>query len=213
MEGGEPVIALAIVAHIAREDLAAGLLEQTGADIISFDDGTHGERANHARALRWLIEHRDAQWYVLLEDDAIPCAGFVDELDWRLARSPEDALVSLYLGTGRWAGTVPSKHEPVVRALVAKADELGADLIEAKELWHAVGIAVSAQNAMSLLSWLEAAPRRRPTDQAITDWAKHWSVDVLYTHPSIVDHRDDSPRLVGAREAHVPRRAWKFLGA
>lgn len=231
MEGGEPVnskvapnysqvgrsadeTAVAVVAHVARQDQAAELLHQVDADLISFDDGTHGERANHARALRWLIEHeQDAAWYVLLEDDAIPCVDFRVELRYRLKRVDPEALVSLYLGTGRWAGTVPSRHEPVVRGLVEKADESGANVIEAKELWHAVGIAVSAQNAMSLLSWLEAAPRRRPTDQAITDWAKHWSVDVLYTHPSLVDHRDDSPRLVGAPEAHVPRRAWKFLGA
>src|SRR5690606_24577395 len=131
---------------------------------------------------------------------------FRAQLDRALEHAPA-GIVSLYLGTGRWAGTAPSQHEPVVRGLVEDADRDGAQWITTGALWHAVGVAIPREHAVSLLQHLRGSPR--PTDEAITAWCRQRRVAVHYTHPSLVDHRDER-RLVHAREQHVPRRAWRF---
>ncbi|MGQ7174028.1 hypothetical protein ACUOCP_55840, partial [Escherichia sp. R-CC3] len=57
-----------------------------------------GRAAGHRRALEW------ASWQdcrvVILEDDALPVAGFTQLVGEWLYRFP-DSLVSFYLGTGR----------------------------------------------------------------------------------------------------------------
>jgi hypothetical protein len=198
---------VAVVAHPERLTSALLLRDQVQADHVSVDHFGRGEQWNHQEALEALARQPDqADWLVLLEDDAIPCSGFRAQLDRALEHAPA-GIVSLYLGTGRWAGTAPSQHEPVVRGLVEDADRDGAQWITTGALWHAVGVAIPREHAVSLLQHLRGSTR--PTDEAITDWCRQRRVAVHYTHPSLVDPRDER-RLVHAREQHVPRRAWRF---
>lgn len=198
---------VAVVAHPARLTRALRLRDQVQADHVSVDHFGYGEQWNHQEALECLADARpDADWLVLLEDDAIPCRDLRTRLDQALADAPA-GIVSLYLGTGRWAGTVPRQHEQVVRGLIEDADRDGSRWITAGSLWHAVGVAIPRDRVADLLRHLRGSTR--PTDEAVSDWCRRHRVAVHYTHPSLVDHRDE-PRLVQARERHVPRRAWRF---
>lgn len=198
---------VAVVAHPARLTRALRLRDQVQADHVSVDELGRGEQWNHQEALEVLARQPEqADWLVLLEDDAIPCSGFRAQLDRALEHAPA-GIVSLYLGTGRWAGTVPRQHEQVVRGLIEDADRDGSRWITAGSLWHAVGVAIPREHAAALLRHLRGSTR--PTDEAVSDWCRRHRVAVHYTHPSLVDHRDE-PRLVQARERHVPRRAWRF---
>lgn len=196
-------IAIGIVAHPSRSVMAKRLYDTVGADIISFDNNSFGERWNHTRALEELPR---ADWAVLLEDDAIPCPDFRVQLSNALQEAG-DAIVSLYLGTGRWAGANPKTQEHVVRRLIQDADAQGSRWIEADALWHAVGIAIPYKYVESVLTYLQCSPL--PTDQAITHWARQNHVPIFYTHPSLIDHAD-VPRIVRTQDKPVPRRAWAF---
>lgn len=200
--------AVAIVAHPARLDDANALSDRVQADYLSLDHESRGERWNHQHALAALID-TDADWLVLLEDDAVPCSDFRDRLDDVLATAP-GSLVSLYLGTGRWAGHDHRIHAGVVHRLIARADRDGTGWIRADGMWHAVGIAVRREQAKRLLRHLRS--NGQPTDQAISAWCKYTRTPVHYTHPSLVDHADgptvtDHPDKQPRREA---RRAWRM---
>ena len=198
-------VAIGIVAHPSRGAMAHELAERTSAEVLSCDSEGAGEQANHQAALEQLLEY-GTEWVVWLEDDAVPCADLRTRLLETLDAAP-DGVVSLYLGTGRWAGTAPRQHEQVVRGLIEDADRDGSRWITAGSLWHAVGVAIPRDRVADLLQHLRGSTR--PTDEAVSDWCRRHRVAVHYTHPSLVDHRDE-PRLVQARERHVPRRAWRF---
>lgn len=183
------------------------LATEVDAEVVQIDDGGYGERVNHQETLRRLAE-TGADWLVMLEDDAIPCQGFHAVLDGCLDDSPGD-IVSLYLGTGRWAGTVPSIHEPKVIAAVDQADANDSRWILADACWHAVGLAARECIAGQLLEHLTGD--RSPTDEAITHWLQATGRQIAYTHPSLVDHRDDE-RTVSQPEGFVPRHAIRFRG-
>lgn len=198
---------IGICAVPERYDHAAQLRLDTGADFICTDLEHKGERWCHQQALSWAMEDTDDSWIILLEDDAIACDNFRDELETAL--KGHSGIVSLYLGTGRWAGESFTRHAPVIDELTARADADGASVIIAPALWHAVGIAIPRQSALNLWKWLASDPAA--TDQAITHWVKANNHTVTYLWPSLVDHRDEA-RAVDKPEADVPRHAIRFKG-
>lgn len=197
--------AVGIVAVPERWTAGGRLARKVGSEVLVTDVRHHGERWCHQETLARLID-TGADWLVWLEDDALPCPRFRERLSDSLD-SAGDALVSLYLGTGRWAGTSPARMEPVVRGMVERAESGGSRWIETDALWHAVAVAVPAYRAGSLLAHLRADPR--PTDQAATRWARTHFLPVRYTWPSLVDHDDSLPRIVRTSDRPVPRRAWR----
>ena len=199
-------VAIGIVAHPARIDDANRLAADVAADVVLVDHDEFGERWNHQQVLAWLIDNTEADWLVVLEDDAIPHPQLRELLPGILDDSPDNRLVSLYLGTGRWAGLRGERADAHVGQLVADADRAGARWVVADSLWHAVAIAVDRIYAGSLLTHLQRDPR--PTDRAAGAWAQRCRFPVRYTHPSLVDHRD-GPRLVPNGAATVARHAWR----
>lgn len=200
-------VAIGIVAHPSRRTMADELARDVQADVLCYDHDNAGEQANHQATLEALLEH-DTDWAVWLEDDAIPCADFRDQLVETLDDAP-DGIASLYLGRGRWAGTSPRHHEPIVRGLIEDADRDGARWITAGSLWHAVGVAIPRKHGAPLLAHLRTT--QAPTDEAITAWCRATRTPVHYAWPSQVDHRDGptvtthpdrQPRTQG-------RRAWR----
>ncbi|GMA26184.1 hypothetical protein GCM10025864_39430 [Luteimicrobium album] len=199
-------LAIGIVAHPDRLEMAWGLAKAVDAELLQFDHDLRGEQANHQAALDRLL-FTDADWLLLLEDDAIPCIDFRARVSTWL--EGVDGIASLYLGTGRWAATVPRLHEPVVSRLVAEADAAHADRITSDALWHAVAVAVPLHHARSLHQGITRT--HAPTDQAVSMWCKRHGVSVTYAHPSFVDHRDERAAVGHQADVAVgPRRAWRF---
>jgi GR25 family glycosyltransferase involved in LPS biosynthesis len=83
-----PVVA--IVGHTSRQamidELAAAIVEPAA---VLIDDGRLGCTANHRRAWETLHRRRSqAEWGVVLEDDAVPVDGFRDQLTIALQAAP-----------------------------------------------------------------------------------------------------------------------------
>lgn len=200
-----PLYAIGIVASPVRMGRARSLAMNTEADIIVCDDRKRGERWCHTEALRQLAT-LDADWCVLLEDDALPIDDFRPSLSRALADT-QPAIISLYLGQGRWAGSITLDPGPV-QAIVNHAEATNARWIDSHPLWHAVALAVPTMWAQSLTTWLDTHPTAH-TEQATNGWTKAHGRSTRYTWPSLVDHGTGPSVLPHPYAEETPRVAWR----
>src|SRR5690606_31733722 len=85
------------MAHPARRAWVTELHDQLGPVPAAWDQ-RNNEWDTGARA--WRLHDPDADWHLVLQDDAILCPNFADRLHATLAQAPTGP-VSLYIGTGR----------------------------------------------------------------------------------------------------------------
>lgn len=195
---------IGVVAHIKRQAMAEHLADTIAADYISVDDGSLGAEKNHIHVWQWLHDNAGgADHLVVLEDDAIPCDDFRDQLDQALNVAPAP-IVSLYCGTGH-----PTHWQPRIRQAVTEAERTDANWLTSTHLLHAVAVAIRTELVADMLNGI---PAGYPIDQGITRWARQHNHQIAYTQPSICDHRDDNPvitRRHNGRTTAKPRRAWR----
>lgn len=183
-------VAIGVVGHNQRGDQAADLMHQVGAVYRSMDNGTLGCDHNHRRVWKHLAG-TTTDWVLVLEDDAIPCDDFPDQLKQALTHTPTNVL-SLYLGTSRPVWYQPRgeksarKLQPLITDALAKADD--ACYLTAPKLFHAVAVAIRTSLVRDMLAWTTES--KRPIDYAISDWCEARGHTVAYTLPSIVQHAD-----------------------
>lgn len=130
----------------------------------------------------WEMAPPDSDWHLVLQDDAWPCVDMLAGLEQALEHVPGDAVVSPYLGKG---GITP----PRFHTMAAQAERTGASWItSAKLLW---GVAICLPTRL-IPGMIERADRSTGVtdDMRIAGWAQSRHIPVLYTWPSLVDHRD-----------------------
>lgn len=125
----ETQVKFVVVGHHDRFASAVLLASDLGAHLL-LDEGEHGANWNHRRALEWATNQSCR--VVVLEDDAMPVAGFRDKIAVWLSRYP-DALCSFYLGTGR-----PPQYQLEIASKLIAADKARADFITLPRLIHGV---------------------------------------------------------------------------
>ena len=197
------MIVIGVVAHNQRRKQAEKLAEQVGASVCLFDDGTLKCEGNHLEVLR-LLHCYDADWVVVLEDDAAPQPGF--GIDVRAAlRNPPAPVIGLYLGTGNPSGE-PQRQ---IKAAVDAAKAQGAAWLLADCLIGSVGYAVRGSHIADMLDFITGRDEELPL--RISRWAQARGHFIGYTQPSLVDHRDDEPIGRPWRGPHfLPRKAWNY---
>ena len=184
------------MAHSARYDTAVDLAQSLGAG-LALDDGTLGETRNGDHA--WACHDRDADFHVVLQDDALPIPGFAVHAAAALAARPE-SLVSFYVGTGR-------PRQPRVSTAIARAQTDGCAWLSAETLLWGVAVALPTEHVTGFLDW--AAGCALPYDRRLGAYATHAGLPIHYTHPSLVDHAD-GPTLLRHPwgPPRAPRHAW-----
>lgn len=192
-----------VVAHHSRYQMALELTDQLGGQIV-LDEGDHGARWTHREAL-WRASLASGPT-LILEDDAVPCAGMLERADSWAARFP-GRLVSLYLGTGR-----PPQYQRQIGRMMDSADAAGLDYIELPQLIHGVGYVVWPEWSKAVADTLPGGP----ADFAIGDAARRQGVgNIIYPTTSLVDHLDGPSVEVhpdGQPRIEV-RKAWRFADA
>ena len=190
-------IKFCVVGHHARRQQAEALAMSIGAHLL-IDEGDHGANWNHRRALEWASEQTCR--VVVVEDDAMPVAGFTDLVGECLNRFP-DSLVSFYLGTGR-----PPQYQMQIAERLIVADKTQADYITLPRLIHGVCYSVPSQHIERVLSrWVSS----KPADYAVGD---AYGGTVVYPCYSLVDHADGEPveRHPDSAPRTERRRAWRL---
>lgn len=195
------MISYAVVGHEARIVEATDLAHSIGA-VITVDDGTAGADANHLKAWQ-ATSAMDEPWACVLEDDAQPVHGFVDQATSALAAAPAD-VVSLYLGRympRRWQHRIPDALQ--------QADLAGAHWITTGHMLHAVAVAMRTELRDDWIEWAHTSTL--PIDDRIGAWCRSRNHLIAYTVPSLVEH-SDMPTLIRHRDGkprNQPRIAWR----
>jgi GR25 family glycosyltransferase involved in LPS biosynthesis len=204
-------IHIAIVAHKNRSEMAEKLATEVEANHVCLDNGTRGSGKNHRAAWEWHTAHREADWAVVLEDDAIPCKDFRSQLTAALEHAPT-RVVSLYLGKGN-----PEGWQDTLSNAVVRADKAKACWIVDRHLMHAVGLAVDRRTipmmTVAIDQCMVYATNGKgdfAADEAIGRYVYNNQIDVAYSVPSLVDHADGPPLIEHKSPRQPGRVAWKF---
>jgi len=195
------VISYAVVGHVDRILAATDLAHTLGA-VVTLDDGSKGAAANHLEAWR-LTAGLAALWAAVLEDDAQPVPGFLEQAEQALQVAPEP-IVSLYLGRTR-----PKRWQERIAPAVATADRTGAHWLTTTHVLHAVAVAMHTGLREDWLDFAHGSTL--PPDERLTAWCIARGHRVAYAWPSLCNHAD-GPTLVrhtNTAGAHGPRKAWR----
>jgi len=180
-----------VVAHVKRTHYLEPLLERTEAAHVFLDDGTLGEWANHEQALRWAATtaaRKNLQSVCVVQDDAMPIDDFVEHVE-ALAETRPDDMIGLYVGTHR-------PHKDAVTVAIKRADAEGAMFLSHNNLCWGVGTIMPADRIEPMLEAVRQS--NRPYDIRLgRGWQAVTGKRVLYSWPSLVDHRDDRPVVAG----------------
>lgn len=193
----EAQVKFVVVGHHARREQAERLADYLGAHLL-VDEHDRGANWNHRRALEWAGDQPCR--VVVLEDDAMPVAGFEEKVALWLSLFPEDML-SFYLGTGR-----PPQYQMLIAERLIVADKARVDYIALPKLIHGVCYSVPSSHIARVLANWDSG---KPADYAVGD---AWGGAVIYPCWSLVDHADGEP--VEQHPDAVPRterrRAWRI---
>ena len=186
---------IVIVSHHTRREQAEALARSLDAHLL-IDEGNHGANAGHRLALEWATEQSER--VIVMEDDAMPVAGFTELAQAWIERFPEN-LLSFYLGTGR-----PPQYQLQIATHLIAADKSSADHIMLPRLLHGVCYSVPPANLQRVLSGWE---KHKPADYAVGDAC---GGAVVYPCWSLVDHLDGESveRPTAARRER--RKAWRL---
>lgn len=194
-------LSVKVMAHPKRERFIPDLVRRLG---IAHDDVIWDQKNDRWDTGRraWEAVDQSADWGMVVQDDAIPCADLIEGLQRALDHVPPNVLVSPYVGTRR-----PSRSR--IDRSVQDAAAAGAAFIVMPSLNWGVAIIAPTSIIDGMLPWCDT--QRYPNyDRRIGRYA----IDVMRmetwcTFPSLVDHRT-IPSLVGHGDG---RTAHHFIGA
>lgn len=176
-------------------------MEDVGAVYLSMDNGHLGCESNHTKTWDWMTKHGGAaDWQIVLEDDALLCEGFTQQLEQALTVAPTP-IVGLYLGC-----STPVHWQIPIGQAIQEADQRQAHWIITHSIINAVGVAIRTD----LLPI--QPPTGKPIDEALAQWCKTQGHTVGYTWPSLIDHKDEEPvikKRADGMQRTQPRKAWR----
>lgn len=213
--GSSPLVL--IQHHPARADLLPRILGRIGALPYRIVADTAGDKPSPWRCYRACLEVAAAQpagaRTVILQDDALPCIDFECEVGCSISEEP-DAFLVLWLG-----------GQPAVTGMAAKrayADGLWFARLAPRDWVPAVGTCMTTEHAAAIIEWTDEhepkiAARRgikalRSDDFLLGEWHRACKPRIMVTVPSIVEHPDDVPSLIGnGKGSHGKNRARTAL--
>lgn len=152
----------------------------------------------------WAAYDPKATHHVVLQDDSVLCADFIERLDEAVIS--DQCAYSLYFGN----------EIGQLRRDAAYHAKRGAGWVDLRRMYWGVAIALPVRLVPGMLAWtsdLEVPEnwKNRRSDSRIGRFCEHHDVTVRYVLPSIVDHRV-GPSLFGKYKSLMPnqRVAWWF---
>ena len=200
---GKISISITIMAHPKRRKQAEALHVQLAQYPfkqchITWDPQTSewhtGERAIRAGM------NAGADWHIVLQDDAVLSGNFYENVANALTNAPDRVMVSLYTGTVR---PLPTR----VKAAVQKAPY--GSYLRGFTLFWGVAVAIPTNHIEPMLEY--CAGRTELYDSRLGIFYNRNRLQVLYTHPSLVNHNDDLGSLLDHGQTKTPRVAINFI--
>ena len=213
MSAMNPKISVSIMAHPSRRDNVELLRYRLGGEVpvawaSNAKPSAHPPQRWATGKRAWQLHDKDADWHVVIQDDAIVCEDFREAMSRALAHRGNAGVVSAYTGTGR-------PRQMRVRYKLARAEADGSSWWSTTEpLYWGVAVALPVSVIPKMVHWCSNSARRMYNyDTRIGEYARLRDWRTWYTVPSLVDHLDEGS-LVG----HGPdrndksRRAHNYVG-
>lgn len=159
--------------------------------------------------MREFLLNSEESHCVLLQDDAIPCGGFIQKVNERIEERPEEVL-SLWVGGLRCKTT----------ANYLQAMQRGERWCQIffSDIHHCVAVVWPRPLAEHFFQWtatsrLPGENRPQQSDDAIFGaWARRTHHVVWATIPSLIEHNDDVESTIGRPRGDRGRRAITYSG-
>lgn len=175
-----------IMAHPERRDDVAELLDALDRPVPVYWDphgppSGNGDRVWSVAREAWLRHDADADWHMLIQDDAVPSLDLLASLEKALEHVPRPAIVSPYLGQGI---RVPLRWERMANA----ADARGASWVRSDRVMWGVCLLAPVPLIAEMVTWCDRQAGM-PDDMRIAAYTRRHRLDVWYPWPSLVDHK------------------------
>lgn len=195
-------VSIIIMGHERRMTQALRLSEELDCALMIDNNPPSfaSERLNGDMAWRFLAE-TDAEWGIVIQDDALPINGFREHAINALDSVPDMVgAVSFYVGTGRpYAG--------VVKHAVDMANMVDASWLMGRGLYWGVAVAIRTKDIADMLD--AQALSNEQYDVRIGDYFKARDRSIAYTWPSLVNHADEET-LIHGRKPSMRRQAHRL---
>lgn len=191
------------MAHPAREPFVKSLQKRLpGAEVVW--DECNDRWDTGRRAL--LAFDPNAEWHLVVQDDAVLCRSFLPGVRQALAAVPAGIPVSFYTGKTR-------PYAAHIRKAVAAALEEEKTFFSMRGPLWGVAVALPVKHIQQMVE--EADLRNIPNyDTRMAEWFHERRINCWYSVPSLVDHRvgPENPSLVPGRVSTPARTAHQFIG-
>lgn len=144
------------------------------------DEWDTGKRA-------WL-SHKDSDWSIVIQDDAIICDNFYVNVSRAIEKVPTKSAISFYTGTCR-------PYPKRVSLAAAVCESANISWIRYNTLLWGVCVALPTEAIPGILESVKYV--RLPYDNRIGQFFKMNSLPVYYAMPSLVDHNDELLSIAG----------------
>lgn len=206
---------IGIAAHTSRSERARALAARVQAQVLNIDDtratSTHEAivacAANHLTVLERLAELQPDRnsWCIVLEDDALPIAGFRAHAAVALAHAPQP-IVGFYIGRA-----TNTEYNEIARTDVREG---GKAWLATFHLISAVAYAIRGDLLSSILDRYRDYAPEVTVERRLTDWAMEARGGACYgtprfcfTVPSLVDHSGGESIIFPETDGEW-RKAW-----
>lgn len=181
------------MAHPERKEWAKDLSQKLQVPIVYDRKNDIWDTCRRA----WLAIDKNAEYGLVLQDDAILCTDFRKHAE---AVLQEDFVYSLY------AGNLLSNR-------IRMAERKGRDYVITEMVYNEVALCMRTEHIGAMIQYCDE--REATTDQEIGRWAKLNRIKIYHPLPSLVDHRDTESifrRNYNRMQPPTPRRAVRFKG-
>lgn len=196
------LVSCAVMAHPARKlkaEWVQGHLE--GAPII-YDEKSDRWDTGRRSMLAGIDPARPARFHLVVQDDALPCANFMDHVRAALS-TLERGPVAFYMGrTGR--------SPRLNRASLESARARGLCWLPWQGPWWGVAVAVETKDIAPMIEWGDGRPDILNYDRRMARYFDSIGRRCMYSIPSLVDHRNglSEPSLIPGRTSLGRDALW-----
>jgi hypothetical protein len=196
-------VSVSIMAHPLRAAYVDELQVELGGVPVSWDSVptmTEYDRDRVWQVCRgaWMAHDPQADWHVVVQDDAVLAPRFTEGMSAALEHVPLGVIVSAYLGTMR-----PNQQR--VRQVIGDAERAGAAWVTMSQLYHGVAIAIPTDRILPMIEWADEQHGQADDRRISNYFNRQLGWGCWYTWPCLADHRE-GPSMVGheasGRHAH-----------
>ncbi len=184
-------LSIVIMAHPERKQWAEDLGKKLGAKVVYDRISNVWDTCRRS----WLAIDPEAEYGLVLQDDAIICKDFLERAE---ALLQGDYLYSLFAGY-------------LLTSRIRRAEQRGEDFVESWSVFNEIALCMRTEHIRSMIKHCD--DRDVDTDQEIGRWARLKRLKVRYPLPSLVDHRDSESiykRVYKKPPSRNPRKAVKY---